>query len=258
MNATDSFRLLYKALCLGDEARVRALMAEGADINVTNEWGWPLLLMLVEPIDSNSEAVHLCLKCGADPTREWEQDYSLISELVSQDCYKLLPRLLDEGFLSLDSADSHGRSILMWYAISCDSFMAEKMLDRGASVHQRDKKGITAFAYGFDRLDTSLLERMLKAGADINERNAAGHTALMVLAQDTVDHRERMRFFLEHGADVNLRSPEGKTALGYACDTLAELRQTLCNTLREQQDRRQKEEWLEGMAALLQSYGATR
>lgn len=249
MNETDSYHLLYDALTDGDEARARALLAEGADINATNERGWPLLLMLIEPLDINSEAVHLCLKLGADPSREWEQEYSLISELVTQDCYNLLPRLLDEGYLSLDSADSHGRSILMWYAISCDSFMAEKMLDRGASVHQRDKDGRTAFSYGFNRLNEAVLARMLEAGSDINERNAAGLTALMVFAQDDIDNGERIRFFLEHGADVNRRSPEGKTALGYAYDNPAR-RQSGEHTGKG-------EEWIPEMIDLLKSHGAT-
>lgn len=219
MNTRNLNEELYQAIDNLDEPRARALLEEGADINAADEDGWPMLLRLIEPIDINSEAVHLCLKLGADPTRESEHGYSLISELVTLDCYELLPRLLDEGFLSLSSADSHGRSILMWYARSCDSCMAGKMLDRGASVHQRDKDGLTAFAYGFDRFGDEVLARMLEAGADINERNAAGHTALMVFAQRDTDSRERMRFFFAHGADVNLRSPEGKTALGYACDT---------------------------------------
>mgnify|MGYP003293447749 CR=1 FL=1 len=247
MNTRNINEELYQALDNLDEARARALLAEGADINAADEDGWTLLLRLIEPLDINSEAVHLCLKLGADSTRESKHGYSLISMLVTMDCYELLPQLLDEGLLSLSSADSHGRSILMWYARSCDSHMAGEMLARGASVHQRDKDGLTAFAHGFDRFDESVLSRMLEAGADINERNAAGHTALMVFAQTDTDSRERMRFFLEHGADVNLRSPEGQTALGYAYDTLETIR-------RENGD----EAWIHAIIEELKTYGAKR
>lgn len=248
MNTRNFYEELYQVIDELDETRARTLMAEGADINAMDADGWPLLLRLIEPVDINSEAVHLCLKLGADPTLESKHGYSLISLLASMDCYELLPQLLDEGLLTLSSADSHGRSILMWYARTCNSHMAEKMLDRGASVHQRDKRGITAFAYGFNRLNETVIERMLQAGADINERNAAGLTALMAFAQDDTDRRECTRFFLEHGADVNLRSPEGKTALDYAYDTLARVRSG--------EAPRMNEEWLIEMIELLKAYGA--
>lgn len=249
MNTRNLNAELYQAIDNLDETRARALLAEGADINAADEDGWPLLPALADA--GSDEAVFLCLKLGADPRLEDEDEQTMVFFLLQNGRYELLLECIDRGIIDVNEPNSHGTTPLMWCCcLTYSEELTQALLARGADVHRTDKDGTTAFGYAIDE-DICYSEHfplLLEAGADINSRDAKGRTAVMVYAMGENESPEYIRFFLEHGADVNLRDPEGKTALGYAAANLYNVRRALSNCMNE--------EWIIEMIEELKTYGA--
>lgn len=234
MNTRNINEELYQALDALDEARARALLAEGADINAADEDGWPVLLTLAD--EGSDEAVFLCLKLGADPRCENEEGQSMVFFLLQNGRYELLLECIDRGTIDVNEPNRHGTTPLMWCCcLTYSEELPRALLARGADVHREDKDGTTAFGYAIDE-DICYSEHfplLLAAGADINSRDEKGRTAVMVYAMGENESPEYISFFLEHGADVNLRDREGRTALGYAAANLYHARRALDNRMSE-------------------------
>lgn len=248
MNTRKLYEELYQALDGLDEARARALLAEGADINAVDK-GWSLLQALIA--DSSDEAVLLCLKLGADPHAEDKDGYNMVWGLMTYCRYNLVLECIDRGFIDVNATNSRGTTPLMWCcAISVWEDLTKGLLARGADVNRRDKDGMNAFGYAIDLFQCKFehFPLLQEAGADINSRDEEGRTALMVYALGENEDPNYIRFFLEHGADVNLRDPKGKTALAYAYENLARAQRG--------EHTRMGEAWTIEMIELLKSYGA--
>jgi ankyrin repeat protein len=150
-----------------------------------------------------------------------------------------LSSLLDNG-VDVNVRDKDNQSTLLHYVSDADD--ARVLLERGASVHARDKMGRTPLhtqqSYEVQKLlleakadvnarddkgatplhSTPNAELLLQHGADIHARDKHGRSALHVRVRSPYDAypecpASRVDTLIGHGADVHARDAEGKTPL---------------------------------------------
>lgn len=98
------------------------------------------------------------------------------------------------------------RAVKGWYIAT-----VQLLLDRGADVNVKDKKGITVLMWAALHCRTDIVKSLLAKGSNVNAKDKKGRTALMAAAHfgDT----EIVKLLLDHGADVNVKDKKGETAL---------------------------------------------
>jgi TonB family protein len=111
----------------------------------------------------------------------------------------------------ITDADASGWTPLMYAAGSYSSSGEEALLQAGADVNARSKRGETALMAGaaIGMAD----EDLIHAGADVNATNDAGMTVLMLLSQR--GRPDEIATLLRAGADARRKDAAGRTALDY-------------------------------------------
>ncbi len=118
-----------------------------------------------------------------------------------------------------------------------DPAKVQRLLDRGADVNEKDKKGnnITALRIAAGGGRTEIVKMLLDAGADASKDGLwsaafGGHTATVklllergaqnkestLLSAAYMGHVDVVRLLLNNGTDVNVKNSQGKTALDLA------------------------------------------
>lgn len=85
---------------------------------------------------------------------------------------------------------------------------AEFLISKGADVHARDHDGDFAL---INAMDPKMVQLLIDSGARVNDRNKRGHTPLMMAAARGL--MDIVRVLIENGAEVTGRDPRGHTAL---------------------------------------------
>ena len=111
----------------------------------------------------------------------------------------------------LTDVDASGWTPLMYAASSYGDSVVSEILEAGADVNARSKRGETALMASAARgvVDQDLLD----AGADVNAVNDAGMTALMLLSQR--GEPDEIAALLKAGANAFKKDAAGRTALDY-------------------------------------------
>jgi len=161
------------------------LLKHGASVHVRDKIGrTPLHLASASARFEPSDPVALLLKFGAD-----------VDALDSDNMTPLL--------CALESFGSGG--------------VVQLLLEHGASVHVRNKRGRTPlhFASASHFVNADVVALLLKLGADVDARDSADMTPLLC-ALDSFPSDEVVRLLLEHGASVHVRNKGGQTPLHFA------------------------------------------
>jgi ankyrin repeat protein len=162
-----------------DGAGVRALLAEGVDVNATAADGSTALLWAARfGDDALAEAL---LAAGARP----------------------------------DAANRNNVTPLALAAGNGDAALVERLLARGADVNERSGEGQTPLMLAARNGEPQAVELLLAKGADVNTIEPfRGQTALMWAAGE--GNAEAVRLLAAHGAELEARSTSGFTALSFA------------------------------------------
>lgn len=166
---------LIEAAAVGDEARVRQLLADGASVRATNEQG---RTPLVAAAYGNHVAVAaVLLAAGADPN---EKDSTV------QSAY-----------------------LISTSEVGDDPALLDLLLADGADISSRDSFNGTGLIRAADRGFPVVVGRLLTAGVEVDHVNRLGWTALheaIILGDGSAPYQEVVRLLVEAGADVNLPS----------------------------------------------------
>ncbi len=170
---------------------VRALVANGADVNAVNRYGETPLMYACE--NKKLAMVRYLTARWADVNAV--ADYSgtplkcAISWHTQQ--YRKDPR----------------------YTRTNSARMMRWLISKGADVNATD---VPALVVATNRRNIAAVHVLLEAGANINARGTAGtgRTALMCAASR--GYTAIVRMLLDHGADPNITTPNGHTALSLA------------------------------------------
>ena len=171
---------IINAVRWADYAELQRLLADGADPNAQDEYGYTALSLAA--FNGNARIVELLLAEGADPN---------------------LPT-------------SWGAPPLLWATSNEHADVVALLLAAGATTNLQDAFGYTSFMRAAENGYPDILALLLAAGADPNLQDMRGKSALHWAAE--FGHADVIELLLAAGADVNLRNNVGKTAAQVARD----------------------------------------
>ena len=234
-------RALIDTCTIGDLARARSLLDQGADPNAgldPNEpigWRHLLTLLLRRPPNTfrirplyqamaigslNShqfEVMQLLLAHHADPNIEFASgDPLALHALTDPTADRLFPLFLQHG-VKPNLADTHGISLLMVAAMAHRGAWVQTLLERGAKPDLATRHGDTALMWAAQAGDVPGLKLLLAHGADVNHKNKEGQPAMTyALANVGPEQKPVIEALLAAGADVNLPDNQGCTPFLFA------------------------------------------
>jgi len=232
---------LLEAAFRGDTATVRALLDEGADVNLTNEAGASPLMRAVYHVDTAA----LLLERGANVNAKSDDGRTpLLIAAGMPDAVAIVKLLLDHGADPSAAAPSLGgpTTPLTEAASAGNETVLRLLIERGADVkragpgplglalraqcpgcveavlNRMDRDAITAaMVIGSPPIGPALATGfLLEHGGDLDARDGEGRTLLMLAAASGALPAEVVKALIAQGADVNARTANGETALGLA------------------------------------------
>ena len=116
----------------------------------------------------------------------------------------------------VNAANDNDLTVLMYAAaFNSNPKVIETLIDKGANVNAKSKKGNTALFQASLNPNPKVIETLIDAGADVKAKNNYGDTALMGALMSNKPF-DTIKMLIDEGADVNDKNNEGTTALGLA------------------------------------------
>ncbi len=195
-----------------DRARVRALLAQRADVNAAQVDGTTALHWAVYHDDR--EMAGQLLRAGASVKAATRYGVTPLSLACTNGNEVLVDLLLNAG------ADPNlplpgGETPLMTAARTGSLPSVKALLSRGASVNAKDEsRGQTALMWAAAEGHAAVVQELLAAGADVRARVPSGFTPLLFAVRE--GRLDVVRVLLTAGSDVNETiTPEGGRRRGY-------------------------------------------
>jgi ankyrin repeat protein len=203
----------------GDLASTRALLAGGADVNQTTEYGWTPLLTAIN--NRNYQVARLLIEHGADVNLANKGGWTPLYLATDN-------RNIEGGDYPVPKADlDHLEMIrlLLEKGANPNAAVRENTLTRTIFTMQWFyENGATPFIRAAQSSDTALMSLLLKYGADPKAVTAHGDSALTAAAgigwvdgvtyeRSPKENVEAVRMLLDLGLDPNSANSEGRTPL---------------------------------------------
>jgi len=169
---------IYRAACLGNVARVEALLEQGAAVDEKDELGWTPL--------------YWACSMGQEAVGEF---------------------LLSKGAQVSARTDSEGTPLQA--ACYSGAFrLVELLVSKGADVNAKDKFGRTPLQSAAMQGSRQIAELLIAKGADVNAKNRNNWTPLHLAAIG--GHKDVAELLISHGVDTTVKDNRGRTALDLA------------------------------------------
>jgi ankyrin repeat protein len=167
---------IFQAIAAGNLERVRALIAQGTNVNARD--GNRITPLGNAIFRNNLPIVQELITLGAD----------------------------------VNARNNHGGTELITAVVTRRQLpIIRELITRGADVNARDNFGDTALIHAASRDQLPIIRELITRGADVNARNNNGGTALIHAAYR--DHLPIIQELMTRGADVNIVNNRGETAL---------------------------------------------
>jgi ankyrin repeat protein len=208
----DGATALHWAAHRDDLTSVKLLIGEGAKVNASNDYGVTALSLACT--NANAPIVETLLQAGADPnSAQWTGETVLMTCARTGDA-AAVKSLLTHG------ADPNARetrweqTALMWALAANHPAAAQTLMEHGANVQARSKAGFTPLMFAAQQGDMDSVRALLTAGADINAATPQ-HGNVLTVASGS-GHEALSIFLVEQGANPNSPNYRGVTPLHYA------------------------------------------
>lgn len=221
---------LHEACACGDVGQVLEFLAAGRNPNEREAWDRTPLFCTVEaglnaPLSMHLRVVEELVKAGADVNvlcraSNGSDLAPLHVTLLKGALFEELTWLLLTSGASVNLAGDEGPPLIL--AARCEASVSQlkMLLDSGADIRVKDKKGRSALAVVVESSSPSLEKAryLLDAGADPNEIfcDDAGREKTVLMAAASNGKPDLIRLLLDRGALLRLTCREGLTAFDFA------------------------------------------
>jgi cytohesin len=200
---------LLDAIAAGDAARIKTLIAGGADVNKPRA---------VKPAADKDFTRQLFLTEGELMVLQAKREQEAHTELplhaaITLGKKDLVKLLLDSG-ADPEKAAGNGKTALHVAVRSRDADTIRLLLARRVPLEARDARGCTPFRDAAAQLAVPIAETLAAAGADVNAADNFGRTALHVAVESYSS--DLLEFMLARKADLNAADKQGQTPLHLA------------------------------------------
>ena len=175
---------LFDAVKAGNVAKAKALIAAGADVDVSNDNIYLINLAIEGPPETHLPMLRLLLDAGADVN-----SYNPTS-------YKM-PVLMEAIINKKNTAE-----------------LVKLLLERGARPNLTIQGEVSAMHIAAVYFDSQVMNLLIEAGGRVNMRDTNGYTPLMKAAQQ--NHLNAVDYLVTHGAKIDIETYSGSTALDIA------------------------------------------
>ena len=175
------------------------LLRAGAAVDTANDLGvTPLLLAC---LNGSSAMVERLLRAGADPNAASTTGETPLMTAARTGSADVVRALLEAGADVNTAENAAEQTALMWAVAAGHPSVVRVLVEAGADVQARSAGGFAALLFAAQQGAVESAEILLDAGAHVDERASDQSTALVVAA---ASGRERMTvLLLERGADPN-------------------------------------------------------
>jgi ankyrin repeat protein len=206
---------LVEAAQARDAAAVRALLSQGAPVNVTQGDGVTALHWAAHWNDLPT--AELLIRAGVNVNASDDHGVTPLSLACVNASVAMVEGLLKAG-AKADAAIASGESVLMTAARTGQTRAVALLLAHGADVQAREREtGQTALMWAAAEHHLEVVQLLLQRGADVHARSEGGFTPLLFAAQQ--GSVEIARVLLAAGADPNETAGDGSSALLVAADS---------------------------------------
>ena len=204
----DGTTALHWAVQHDELATTKVLLAAGANVSATNNYGVPPITLAC--VNGNEEIVRALLDAGADPNTTLHGGESVLMTAARTGRVGPVAALLEKD-AKVDATDRKGQTALMWAADDGQADVVALLIKSGADIHHRLKSGFTPLLFAARDGQIEVVRVLLKAGADANEAIETekagkrapleGMSALMLAVEN--GHFELAMELVKAGADPN-------------------------------------------------------
>ncbi len=195
-----------------DTESVRALLAEGVDVNTSHPDGATPLAWAAYWDDL--ETADRLIRAGANVNIANELGVTPLSLACVNRSPRIVEKLLNTG-AEPNIAQWNGQTPLMTCARTGDLTAVRLLLEHGANVNTREgRNGQTALMAAVARKHADIVQTLIENGSEVNAQTDSGFTALMFAAQQ--GDLGFARLLVASGADVNVVAPKYGNALTVA------------------------------------------
>ncbi|MBQ0930997.1 ankyrin repeat domain-containing protein [Ideonella alba] len=159
----------------------------------------------------NVSGVRAALQRGLDPNVLNEQGQCALYLAVREDNAQVFDLLLAWPGIQLDQRNAVGETPLMMAALKGQIDRMQRLIDRGAAIHQ---EGWSPLHYAATGPSVAAVRLLLDKGAPVNARSANGSTPLMMAAR--YGEERSVMLLVERGADLGARNNLGLDAADFA------------------------------------------
>jgi ankyrin repeat protein len=199
----DGATALHWAAHWDDVELVRDLLAGGANVDATTEYGLtPLALSAENGTNASGDIVELLLQKGANPNLLRASGETVLMTAAFAGNVKAVEALLARGANPNAKEKVKGQTALMWAASEGHLDVTRALLAHGAEVDARSMRESTALHLTARQGRIDMVRLLLDAGADINAKAADKSTALVVAV--IRGHVDLAHFLLNAGAQVEV------------------------------------------------------
>jgi ankyrin repeat protein len=160
---------------------------------------------------NDARTARTLLQRGFDPNTPDEKGQVALYLALRDEGFDVAELLLAHPALQVDARNSAGETALMMAALRGNLRWTERLLARGARVHQ---EGWSPILYAASGPEPKVVQLLLERGAPIDARSPNGTTPLMMAARYGAEASADL--LLKRGANAALRNDLGLTAADFA------------------------------------------
>ncbi len=190
---------------------VKTLLAEGAETEVTNQYGRTALM--AASLQRHAVIAKLLIEAGANVKALSNGGSTPIGEAARAGAAEIIELLVQAG-VNIETLNKDGETPLVAASLYGWPSAIETLLKLGANTSATDRHGREPIFIASARGHLEAVREFLNAKVDIDRQDADGRTALMEASDRS--KADVVRALIKAGADTGLKDKEGDTAISLA------------------------------------------